>query len=119
MSTREPIEHILSVDDPMEPSPGFAQRVMAAVRQEAATPAPIPFPWRTCSASLAVCGALIAAGTVALARSAAELALPGPSWPAPALGGPTLAAVTSLGWTLAALAGAFCLTWFANRLMRS
>lgn len=113
------IERILRADDHLEPSPGFSLRVMAAVRREAATPAPIPFPWRRFVAGIAVCGALIAAGAVTLARSAAELPQPAPSWPAPALSGSALAAATGLGWTLAALAGAYCLTWFADRLMRT
>ncbi len=32
--------------EPVEPSAAFQARVMRRVRQEAATPPPIPFPWR-------------------------------------------------------------------------
>ncbi len=32
--------------EPVEPSGAFRARVMRRVRQEAATPPPIPFPWR-------------------------------------------------------------------------
>lgn len=32
--------------EPVEPSAAFQVRVMRRIRQEAATPPPIPFPWR-------------------------------------------------------------------------
>ncbi len=32
--------------EPVEPSAAFQARVMRRIRQEAATPPPIPFPWR-------------------------------------------------------------------------
>jgi hypothetical protein len=32
--------------EPVEPSAAFPARVMRRIRQEAATPPPIPFPWR-------------------------------------------------------------------------
>jgi hypothetical protein len=40
------IGRILAAEDEMLPSSGFAATVMHAVRSEAATPTPIPFPWR-------------------------------------------------------------------------
>jgi hypothetical protein len=44
--TREALDRILSSEDQIVPSSGFAASVMDAVRQEAATPPPIPFPWK-------------------------------------------------------------------------
>ncbi len=38
------LDRILSEQPEIEPSPGFAMSVMKAVRTEAATPPPIPFP---------------------------------------------------------------------------
>jgi hypothetical protein len=40
------MNRILSRDDELLPSSGFAASVMDAVRREAAAPAPIPFPWK-------------------------------------------------------------------------
>lgn len=39
------ISHILAGEEELLPSSGFAASVMDRVRQEAALPAPIPFPW--------------------------------------------------------------------------
>jgi hypothetical protein len=44
--TREALDRILSSEDQIVPSSGFAASVMDAVRREAATPPPIPFPWK-------------------------------------------------------------------------
>jgi hypothetical protein len=41
----EELNRILSGEPELEPSAGFAASVMKAVRREAATPPPIPFPW--------------------------------------------------------------------------
>lgn len=40
------IDRILSNEPPLRPSAGFRDRVMNAVREQAATPEPIAFPWR-------------------------------------------------------------------------
>jgi hypothetical protein len=40
------LDQILLEQDTLLPSSGFAAAVMDAVRQEAATPPPIPFPWK-------------------------------------------------------------------------
>ncbi len=44
--TRDELDRILSAEEPIVPSSGFAASVMDAVRREAATPPPIPFPWK-------------------------------------------------------------------------
>jgi hypothetical protein len=41
----DPVDRILSREDDILPSSGFVVSVMEAVRQEAETPPPIPFPW--------------------------------------------------------------------------
>ncbi len=43
---QDDLEHILAGEDEIQPTSGFTASVMEAVRQEAATPPPIPFPWR-------------------------------------------------------------------------
>jgi hypothetical protein len=42
----DPIDRVLSTDEQLVPSSGFASAVMERVREEAAAPPPIPFPWR-------------------------------------------------------------------------
>jgi hypothetical protein len=44
MTDRE-LDHILAEQPDLYPSPNFTAAVMQAVRKDAATPAPIPFPW--------------------------------------------------------------------------
>lgn len=44
--TRDDLDRVLSAEDKIVPSSGFASSVMDAVRREAATPPPIPFPWK-------------------------------------------------------------------------
>jgi|GEM_PF-1762471 len=109
------IERILRAEEIMEPSPGFSLRVMESVRREAAVPAPIEFPWQRLLAGIAAWCALIAAGAAALSSSAVELRLPALRWDDPAL----TAAASGLGWTMAALAGTYLLSWFARQLVRS
>lgn len=46
MTKPEKLDHILSSDDVLVPSSGFVESVMERVREEAAAPPPIPFPWR-------------------------------------------------------------------------
>jgi hypothetical protein len=41
-----PIDRILASDDELVPSSGFLSAVMDRVREEAAAPPPIPFPWK-------------------------------------------------------------------------
>jgi len=59
--TDDPVDRILSREDDILPSSGFVCSVMEAVRQEAATPPPIPFPWKWAAPGLiALVVALIA-----------------------------------------------------------
>jgi hypothetical protein len=46
MTKPEKLDHILSTEDVLMPSSGFLESVMERVREEAAAPPPIPFPWR-------------------------------------------------------------------------
>ena len=66
------INRILSREDEILPSSGFAVSVMDAVRREAAAPPPIPFPWKRALPGLVVGGIALAlvlvAGVVAIAQ---------------------------------------------------
>ena len=62
----EEFDHILSREDEIFPSSGFAASVMDAVRREAAAPKPIPFPWKRAVPGLVIAGlALVAVVLVA------------------------------------------------------
>ena len=61
--TQDRIDRMLSGDDEIVPASGFVASVMDAVRREAATPPPIPFPW-----------VRLAVGSVAVVPLAAWLA---------------------------------------------
>jgi hypothetical protein len=50
--TDDPVDRILSREDDILPSSGFVSSVMEAIRQEAATPPPIPFPWKRAAPGL-------------------------------------------------------------------
>ena len=50
------INSILSREDEILPSSGFTASVMDAVRREAASPPPIPFPWKRALPGLVVAG---------------------------------------------------------------
>jgi hypothetical protein len=67
------MERILSTEREIRPSRMFAAKVMAAVRREAAVPAPIAFPWKWAAPGLA-------AGVAAIALGAMEL--PSQDWAA-------------------------------------
>ena len=72
------LDRILGSQRDISPSAGFAGRVMAAVRREAAGPAPIAFPWHRVVPLLVVQGAALGFGlllwTIVLIRSNASLA---------------------------------------------
>ena len=58
----EELEQILSSEDALAPSSGFARGVMAAVRTEVAAPPPLPFPWLRFFVGIGACLVMAAAG---------------------------------------------------------
>jgi len=66
------MNRILSREDEILPSSGFAVSVMDAVRREAAAPPPIPFPWKRAVPGLVAAGLaavlVLAAGVVAIGQ---------------------------------------------------
>jgi hypothetical protein len=67
------VDRILSREDEILPSSGFAVSVMDAVRREAAAPPPIPFPWKRALPGLVVGGVALALVLVAGFRAMAQL----------------------------------------------
>jgi len=73
MMKDDELDRVVSEQDEIQPSSGFAASVMEAVRREAAAPPPIPFPWKRALPGLVV-GAfalalVLVAGVVAIAHS--------------------------------------------------
>jgi len=116
----EEIDRVLSREDEILPSSGFAVSVMDAVRREAAAPPPIPFPWKRALPGLVVAGFALAlvliAIVVAMARRASttpQFSMTLPSVMPPIFhGGIESAAI----WTALALLVAFVSVKFSMRL---
>jgi hypothetical protein len=70
MRPDDELDRILSEDDEILPSSGFTVSVMEAVRREASTPPPIPFPWKRALPGLA-------AAALALVLALAEVSATG------------------------------------------
>ena len=87
MSLDREIDDALMRDGHVEPSPWFRQRVMAAVRAEAALP-PLAFPWKRVAAGL----------TLAIIALAASLVQPASAVPPDALLPATVTLLVVAGW---------------------
>jgi len=73
------LDRILSTQEDLVPSSGFVKNVMDAVRQEAAAPPPIPFPWRRALPGLILCVlAVVAGGVIAVLRPWPQRVYPAP-----------------------------------------
>ncbi|HMG84525.1 MAG TPA: hypothetical protein VK574_02210 [Terracidiphilus sp.] len=115
---RANLDRIMAAEEELAPSSGFVSAVMERVREEAAAPEPIPFPWKR-----ALPGAVVAVGGLAwLGVEVARQGLNG----LPNLGSPValwahmpqqmVATLESAGWLAAAL-GASLLSWLLARRM--
>ena len=62
------IGHILAGEEELLPSSGFAASVMDHVRQEAALPAPLPFPWLKAVLVILLASGVFGWGAVELVR---------------------------------------------------
>jgi len=76
------IDRILANEDALVPSSGFLASVMERVREEAAAPAPIPFPWKRALPGAIVIVGAFGAAAIDMARqglpAASEFALTTP-----------------------------------------
>lgn len=60
------LERLLQEDDSIEPSSGFAERVMRTVREDAMDLGPLRFPWRRALPGFAICAVAFGIGILAL-----------------------------------------------------
>jgi hypothetical protein len=117
------IGQILAGEEELLPSSGFAASVMERVRQEAALPAPIPFPWkRAIPLLLLACGGIVWS-TVELVRLGAPglnltaLGQSAQSWltiSLPPLSAVQLRSLEQAGWVALAL-GTSLVSWLVSR----
>jgi len=112
------IGRILAAEEKLIPSSGFMGSVMERVRQEAALPKPIPFPWKRAVAGILLAGGGFGWGVFEIFRlglpavdmpALRSLALTLPQLP-PAFVGP----VEEVGWVAMAL-GISLLCWLLSR----
>ncbi|MGA8743466.1 MAG: hypothetical protein WB561_19910, partial [Terracidiphilus sp.] len=113
----ESLDRVLSTEEELAPSSGFVSVVMERVREEAAAPKPIPFPWKR-----VLPGAVVSVGGVAWIGF--QIARQGLMHP-PDLGSPVelfahaplqTGTLESAGWVAAAL-GVSLLSWLLARRM--
>ena len=107
------IDQILATEEPLLPSSGFLASVMQSVREEAAAPPPIPFPWKRVLPGVAFIAGLLGWGTFQLVRHG----LPAAGTVSLALPHLSVAAVKpfeSAGWVAGAL-GVSLLSWLLSR----
>lgn len=114
------IDRILSGQDEILPSSGFAASVMEAVRREAAAPPPIPFPWKRALPGLVVAALalalVVAVGVAAIVQiSRGALAQHLATTPT-LLTLPRGTAGSMLAWTALALLAAFLSVKLSMRL---
>ncbi|MGB0064402.1 MAG: hypothetical protein WBP85_08150, partial [Terracidiphilus sp.] len=57
------VDRILAAEEKLVPASGFAAAVMERVREEAALPPPIPFPWKRLAPGLALTAGVIGWGS--------------------------------------------------------
>ena len=112
---RENLDRILAAEEELVPSSGFVSAVMERVREEAAAPKPIPFPWKRVVPAMI----LVAAGLVWCAVQLVWMGMAEAKTPvrvtlhSSALMTPQ---IQSAAWVAAAL-GVSLLSWLLSRRM--
>ncbi len=117
--TDERMDGILAAEEELVPSSGFLSSVMERVREEAAAPPPIPFPWKRALPGLVVAAAVFGWTAFEFARRIG-----------PAMGAMKLPAISvhlastaawpleQAGWAIAAVAISMASWMLARRVAR-
>jgi hypothetical protein len=120
LAENDEIDRILSREDEILPSSGFAACVMDAVRREAAAPLPIPFPWKRALPGLVAAGIALALVVIAAIWAIAQSGTVTTSQPpalAPSAIPPTLNGIKSaVVWTVLSLIAALLSVKLSMRL---
>jgi hypothetical protein len=107
------IDRILASEEPLVPSSGFLDLVMESVREEAATPPPIPFPWKRAVPGILLAAGVFGWGTFELARHGMPAVGSVPSVP-PHVVAELVVALKQAGWVAFGL-GVSLLSWLLSR----
>ena len=112
------IDEILATEAALVPSSGFLAAVMERVQEEAAAPAPIPFPWKRAAPGMVLAAGVFGWGAVELVRLGVPamkgISIRGISLAAPQLLSTAAAPVQQAGWVALAL-GASLASWLLAR----
>ncbi len=113
--TNERIDEILGSEPELVPSSGFAASVMERIREEAAAPAPIPFPWKRAVPGFVIAGGVLGWGAVELMRFAGPALVELRTTQAHVAVNAAMARpLEQAGWVVAALAVSL-ITWMVSR----
>jgi hypothetical protein len=107
------INRILAAEEELIPSSGFLAGAMERVRDEAAMPAPIPFPWMRALPGIVLAAAVLGWSGFELARTGLAAAQE-PTFMQLRLTAATGRALEPVGWVAMAL-GVSLLSWFLSR----
>jgi hypothetical protein len=109
------IDRILATEDELIPSSGFLSAVMERVREEAAAPAPIPFPWKRAIPGILFAIAVLGWGAFELMRAALP-AVRTISLPSPHLSVALARPLEDAGWVALALGVSLLSSLLSRRL---
>jgi hypothetical protein len=107
------IDDILATEEKLIPSSGFLASVMESVREEAAAPQPIPFPWKLALPGMLLAAAVLGFGAFELVRALLP-ALKSSPIALPHLSATLVQPLEEAGWVAMAL-GASLLSWLFSR----
>ena len=111
------IDRILAAEEELVPSSGFAAAVMERVREEAAAPAPMPFPWKRMTPGLVLAAGTIGWGAWQAARFVG-LAMQEFAQNPPPIPATVLLQLEEAGWVVLALAVSWGAWILSMRLVR-
>jgi hypothetical protein len=107
------LDRILAADDELIPSSGFLTAVMERVEQEAAAPAPIPFPWKRAVPGIVLAAGVLGWGGIELGRHGIEQ-IKGVTLAPPHIAVAFQLPLEQVGWVAIAL-GASLASWLFSR----
>lgn len=111
--TEKRIDEILATEQELVPSSGFLSSVMERVREEAAAPPPIAFPWKRFVPGMLITAGVMGWGAVELVRFVAPR-LSEVKLAPPHIGPAMIQPLEQAGWVVTALAVSL-VSWMISR----
>lgn len=117
--TDKRIDEILGAEEGLVPSSGFLASVMERVREEAAAPPPIPFPWKRAVPGFVVAAGVFGWAAVEFARQMGPAMTALKAAPVPVhLAASAVQGLEQAGWVVAAMAVSMFSWMLARRMAR-